>query len=224
MEKIRILIADDHPLVREGFCHVLQDQPDLECVGVAQDGKEAIELVKELIPDVVVLDIVMPEKSGIDTAKEIIDISPSTRILIVTAFRFSHDIVSCIAAGVGGYLLKDTAGAELCNAIRMINAGKHVFDSEATGEIIRAKMPDEHKSDPNLCSLSTRETEVLNLAARGMSNKEIANTLCLSHHTVNSHFVSLFRKLGVESRTEAVLSALKLGVLALGDSHNASKQ
>jgi len=216
VEKVRVIIADDHPLVREGFCHVLEDQPDLECVGIAKDGKEAIKLVKELLPDVAIIDIVMPEINGIDAAREIRRISPNTRVLIVTAFRFSHDIVACIAAGVRGYLLKDTAGGELCNAIRMVHAGKQVFDAQATDEIFRAKVDDKH--GPDSSHLSAREVEVLALVAKGMSNKEIANTLCLSHHTVNSHFVSVFRKLGVESRTEAVLSALRLGIISMNES------
>lgn len=217
MNTIRIIVADDHPLVLEGLCRVLGSQDDMECVGTAISGEEAIRLATELRPDVVIMDIVMPGIGGIDAAKQIREVSPNTAILVVSAFKFSQDVLECMTVGVMGYLLKDTAGGELCNAIRMIHSGKCVFDPKATDQIVRSSSSTRGERPVKLYNLFDREIEILKLAARGMGNKEIAHELNISHHTVGSHFVNIFRKLGVESRTEAVLCALKAGVLSMND-------
>lgn len=217
MDNIRVIVADDHPLVLEGLCRVLENEDDLECVGIARTGEEAVELAQKTEPDVAIIDIVMPGIGGLDAAKQIMAAVPHTAILIVSAFKFGHDILECMAMGVKGYLLKDTAAGELCNAIRMIHSGKYVFDPEAAGQIMKGTSPSGIRSPGNAANLNEREIEIIKLAAKGMGNKEIARELKISHHTVGSHFFNIFRKLGVESRTEAVLCALKGGILSMDD-------
>ena len=215
MVKIRVLIADDHAVVREGLIHILEGHEDLECVGTSSDGQEVIKQAKKLQPDVVVLDIVMPIVNGIDAAREIKKSRPKTAILIISAFKHAHEVRACIEAGVHGYLMKDTAGAELCNAIRMVHAGKQVFDPSVTNQIVESY--DTAKDRIHPYSLRTREIEVLKLAAKGMSNKQIGIELSISHFTVSSHFVNIFKKLGVGSRTEAVTYAIKESLFSFND-------
>jgi DNA-binding NarL/FixJ family response regulator len=202
------MLADDCPLVREGLCRVLANEPDLECVGIATTGEEAVELAQKTKPDVAIIDSVMPGIDSLDAAKRIIQNSPHTAILIISAFKFNHDIIECMTMGIRGYLLKNTDAGELCNAIRMIHSGKYVFGPEAAGQMKGTLASD---------NLNEREIEIIKLAAKGMGNKEIAHELKISRHTVGSHFFDIFRKLGVESRTEAVLCALKDGILSMDD-------
>lgn len=217
MDNVRVIVADDHPLVLEGLCRVLENEPDLECVGIARTGEEAVALAQQTRPDVAIIDIVMPGIGGLEAAKRIIETLPNTAVLIVSAFKFGHDILECMAMGVKGYLLKDTAAGELCNAIRMIHGGKYVFDPEAAGQIMKGTPASGIRSPDGSSKLNEREIEIIKLAAKGMGNKEIARELKISHHTVGSHFFNIFRKLGVESRTEAVLVTLKEGILSMDD-------
>ena len=217
MNKIKILLAEDHTVVREGTKKLLESQPDFEIVGEANNGEEAVELTKKLHPDVVVMDIAMPKLSGIEATKQIKAIYPGTAILVLTGYDYDEYVFALIEAGAAGYLLKEASGDELINAIRLVVAGEPVLHPRIIRKILdRLRSPVEEtpetaSSEP----LTTREMEVLGLASRGMSNAEIADTLYLSVRTVQAHLRSIFNKLGVGSRSEAIVYALKKGWLSL---------
>lgn len=216
MKKIKVLVADDHILMRDGLCQLLEKEKDIECIAQASNGKEAITLAKEMLPDVVIMDVAMPEVDGIEAAKKIKADCPGIAVLMLSAHKYRYYILACLKAGVDGYLLKDTPRQELAFAIRMVHAGKSVFDLEATNKIIHDLAISEGGKSA-IHGLSSRELEILRLAARGMGNKEIGCELDISSHTVGSHLVNIFRKLGVTSRTEATLYALKEGWFTVGD-------
>jgi NarL family two-component system response regulator LiaR len=222
MDKIRILIADDHTLVREGTRERLEREEDFEVVGEAADGEEAVRLAQELKPNVAIIDIAMPNLNGIEATKQIKTNQPATSILVLSAYDNDQYIYAVLEAGANGYLLKNVRGAQLVDAVRDVSAGEVVLDPHVARKVVnwfssmsRGKpavgegLPD-HFSD-----LSEREIEVLRLAAKGMSNKEIASELALSVRTVQTHLGNIFDKLGVSSRTEAVLRALKEGWISL---------
>lgn len=217
MKNIRVLVADDHPVFREGLARLFCDEGGLDCVAIARDGEEAIKLTKKLHPDVVIIDADMPKISGIDAAREIKKTCSDTAVLILSAYKYEHFITAAMQAGVDGYLLKDTPRSELIEAIRMIHSGKGVFSLEATSEVLRkiASTTDDKKSIFSM--LRSRELEVLELIAKGMSNKLIAHKLGITEGTVATHLFNVFRKLKVESRTEAALYALKKGLLSIDD-------
>ena len=217
MEKIRVLIADAHPVFREGLCQLLEHEEDMECVAKPADGEEAVRLTMELLPDVAIIDIAMPKLNGIEAVKQIKAARPATAILIVSAFDYESYILASLRAGAAGYLLKSTPLHELTNAIRSVHAGEAVFDFRATSKILRRLADDKGEERRYLEELKPRELEVLRLAGKGISNKEIAGELVISERTVQTHLVNIFRKLGVGSRTEAVLHALKEGWLTLDD-------
>ena len=217
MEKIRVLIADDHPLFREGLCRLFQDEEGLECIAMAEDGEEAVKLTQELRPDVAILDVNMPKLTGIDAARQIKQTCPKTAVLMLSAYKYNHYVITSIQAGVDGYLLKNTPRSELIESIRMIHSGKGIFNIEAISKILRrlTSGTDSAESGPN--ELRKRELEVLKLTARGMSNKQISSELNITDNTVGTHLVNIFRKLRVESRTEAALYALKEGLISTDD-------
>ena len=214
MDKIRIIFAEDHVLVREGTRQLLDRHEDLEVVGEAADGIEAVELVRKLSPDLAILDISMPRMGGIEATKRIKEISPSTSILILTAYDDDQYVFALLEAGAAGYLLKDVSSDELLRAIRAVHAGEPVLHPAIARKVL-ARFADKKgegaKQHANGASLSSRETEVLRLAAKGMSNAAIAQELALSTRTVQVHLTHIFAKLGVASRTEAVITALRLG-------------
>ena len=196
MKKIRILIADDHILAREGLNSLLSGEEDFECVGVADDGEQAVRLVRELKPDIALIDVAMPKMNGIDVTREIKSTGVNTRVLIVSAYKYEHYVLSCITAGADGYLLKDNLhGDGLVNAVRMIYSGESVYDSEATSKVMRKIADNRYKGRPGLGVLGIRELEILKLAIIGMSNKEIAYKLGIRVRTVGTHFANIFRKL-----------------------------
>ena len=217
-DKIRIIIADDHKVVREGTGELLQKESDLDVVGEAGDGEEAVKLVKELRPDVAIVDIAMPKLNGIEATKQIKAISPSTAVLILTAYEYDQYVFALLEAGAAGYLLKDVRGQEVIEAVRAVRAGESVLHP-----VIARKALDHfvHAEDKNRTSrlppLTDREIQILQFAAMGQSNKEIALALSLSVRTVQSHLGNIFNKLKVGSRTEAVLAGLKSGLLTLDD-------
>ena len=212
---IRVIIADEHSVFREGLKHILKRAKDIDCVGVAEDGIEALRLAKELRPDIVILDISLPKLEGTKAAKQIKSACPGTRILLLTHCYQPHCIESSILAGVDGYLLKNAPHNQLINAIRMVCAGEGVFNLE----IVRGMMGilTTHMDKDKFNKLHSRELEVLKLVATGMSNKDIADELCISTHTVGVHLVHVFRKLEVGSRTEAVTYAIRNGLVNLND-------
>jgi NarL family two-component system response regulator LiaR len=219
MDKIKVLLAEDHVIVREGTGKLVWDEPDMEVVGEANDGEEAVELATKLNPDVVVMDIAMPKLNGIEATKRIKDLSPATAVLILTAYDNDQYIFALLEAGAAGYLLKNVKGSELIEAIRAVHAGESVLHPAVTRRVIeRLTTPatgstEAKKAEP----LSEREMEVLKLAAKGISNKDIAGQLFLSPRTVQAHLANVFNKLGVGSRTEAVLYGLRRGWFTLED-------
>ena len=217
-DKIRIIIADDHIVLREGTRELLQKESDLEVVGEAGDGEETVELVKKLKPDVAIVDIAMPKLNGIEATKQIKAISPSTAVLILTGYDNDQYVFALLEAGAAGYLLKDVRGQEVINAVRAVRAGESVLHPvvarKALDHFVRTKNRPQAQQLP---ALTDREIEVLRLAARGRGNKEIAKELSLSVRTVQTHLGNIFNKLAVSSRIEAVIFGLKNGLLTLED-------
>jgi len=216
-EKVRVLVADDHAIVREGLCSVLSEEADLEVVARAADGKEAIELAKELHPDVAIIDIVMPQLDGIETVKQIKVACPAIAIIMLSAYDYEAYILAALGAGAAGYLLKETSPRELVNAIRMVHAGQGVVDLKAWNQIQQRLTASKDEGKRSLEKFQTCELDILKLVGKGMSNREIAKNLTISGRTVQTHLDNIFTKLGVHSRTEAVVYALREGWLTLDD-------
>jgi len=219
MDTTRVVIADDHALLREGMRKLLEQEPDLTVVGEAADGAEAVRAVASLAPDVVLMDVVMPGLSGIEAAREIKKSNPKTAVLILSAYDDERYVIGLLEAGVAGYLLKSATGQEVVQAIRAIRAGDAVLHPTVTARLLaRVSHQSGHdRRQPIGNGLTERELEVLRLAARGLSNKEIAAHMALTLPTVKAHLVNLFNKISVGSRTEAVLHALREGWIQLDD-------
>jgi len=217
MNKIKILLAEDHVIMREGTREFIQREPDMEVVGEAGDGEEAIKLATELQPDVVVMDIAMPKLNGIEATKQIKALQPSTAVLILTAYDYDQYIFALLEAGAAGYLLKGVRVYELIDAVRAVYAGESVLHPVIARRVIDRLISPKPTETQAIEPLSEREMEVLKLAATGISNKDIAEQLFLSPRTVQVHLGNIFNKLGVASRTEAVLYGLRRGWLALKD-------
>ena len=219
MDKISVLLADDHVLMREGTRQLLECNNDFEVVAEADDGLQAVELAAEWQPDVILMDIAMPKLNGIEATKQIKATCPATAVLILTAYDDDQYVFALLEAGAAGYLLKDVRSRDLVEAIRAVNAGESVLHPVIARKVVNrlALHPDEPSEENALDQLTQREMEVLRLAAKGMSNKEIAQELVLSVRTVQGHLHSIFEKIRVGSRTEAVLHALRKGWLTLKD-------
>ena len=219
MEKIRIVLAEDHAIVREGTRRVLEQEPDLEVVAEAEDGEEAVRLAKEFEPDVMLIDIVMPRLNGIEATKQIKALYPAITVLILSAHDDDQFVFSLLEAGAAGYLLKSVHSWELVAAIRAVRGGEPVLHPSIMRKVLNRFSPvdDKSKVPAGLKQFSEREREVLLLATKGLSNKDIAKKLSLSVRTVQAHFGSVFKKLQVGSRTEAVLHGLKEGWLNVDD-------
>lgn len=219
MAKIKILIADDHAVVREGTRRILEQEQNLEVVAEAGDGEEAVRLATSFKPDVAIIDIAMPRLDGIEATRQIKALCPATTVLILTAYDDEQFIFSLLEAGAAGYLLKSIRGRELVDAILAVYAGESVLHPSVARKVLNRFVPisgEPIKREP-LEVLSKREMEVLKLAARGLSNQNIAEELCLSMRTVQGHLGHIFNKLQVSSRTEAVVRALKEGWVTLDD-------
>jgi len=217
MEKMRILLAEDHKVVREGTRRLLESQPDFEVVGEASDGIEAVELAKKLKPEIIIMDVSMPRLNGIEATRQIKAIYPNIAILPLTGYDDDEYVFALLEAGAAGYLLKDSSGEELIEAIRQVMTGEPVLHPKIMKKVLnRLRSPVEEQATQSAGEiLSDRETEVLRLAAQGMSNMEIADSLTLSVRTVQTHLRSIFNKLGVGSRSEAIVYGLKKGWLTL---------
>jgi NarL family two-component system response regulator LiaR len=217
MEKIRVLLAEDHVVVREGTRELIRREQDMEVVGEAGDGEEAIELATKLRPDVVIMDIAMPKVNGIEATKRIKEQYPTTAVLILTAYDNEQYIFALLEAGAAGYLLKNVRRSELIDAVRAVYGGESVLHPVVTRKVLQrfrgAKGTGAEEVSREI--LSERELEVLRLASRGISNKDIARELVLSVRTVQAHLGNIFNKLAVGSRTEAVLYALRRGWVSL---------
>jgi DNA-binding NarL/FixJ family response regulator len=219
MSEISVLLADDHVLLREGTREMLDREEDLRVVAEASDGEEAVRLAADTQPDVILMDIAMPKLNGIEATKQIKATLPATAILILTAYDDDQYIFALLEAGAAGYLLKNVRGRDLVEAVRAVHAGESVLHPVIARKVIDRFSPE--KSQPESRdeteSLSDRELEVLRLAARGMSNRDIARHLHLSVRTVQAHLHTIFGKMEVGSRTEAVVQALRLGWLRLDE-------
>jgi len=217
--KIKILIADDHAVVREGTRRVLEQEPDLDVVGEAGDGEEAVELTTSLKPDVAIIDISMPKMDGIEATRRIKATCPSVNVLILTAYDDDQFIFSLLEAGAAGYLLKTVRSRELVDAVRAVYSGESVLHPSVARKVLNRFVSASGKAEGKEASsiLSEREMEVLKLAAKGLSNQDIADKLCLSIRTVQGHLGHIFNKLQVSSRTEAVVRAMKEGWVTLED-------
>ena len=209
MDKIRLLIVDDHPVVRDGLHGMLDGQPDFDVVGEAGDGVEAVNLVGTLKPDIVLMDLRMPVMDGVAALGEIKVLNPEVQVLVLTTYDSDADILPAIEAGAAGYLLKDSSRQELYDGIRAAARGETVLAPAVAARLVgKMRAPAEEQ-------LSGREVEVLQLVAEGESNSEVAQQLHISQATVKSHLVNIFGKLGVSDRTAAVTAALRKGILRL---------
>lgn len=206
---IRVLLADDHDVVREGLRMFLGIDPELTVVGEAADGEEVVHLARQLRPDVILMDLLMPVLDGVAAITAIRKTLPETEIIVLTSVIESDAVVRAVKAGAIGYLLKDTKAAELRKAIKAAAEGQVQLAPQASAFLLRKVQAPVAPE-----TLTGRETEVLQLLAQGQSNKEIARTLQIGEDTVKSHVGHIFAKLGVQSRTQAVLSAMRLGLIS----------
>ena len=209
---IRVLIADDHAVVRQGLRMFLATDPELEIVGEARDGAEALHMALELHPDVVLMDLLMPAMNGIQATAAIRREAPDTEVVALTSVLEDSVVVDAIRAGAIGYLLKDTEAHELRRAIKAAAAGQVELCPEAAARLLREVRTPDRSAE----LLTERETDVLRLLARGMSNQEIAQTLIIGEQTVKSHVSHILAKLGVPSRTQAALYAIRVGLVPSG--------
>jgi len=217
MKKISVLVADDHPTFREGLCHFLESEKDMEVVAKPTDGEETVRLAKELLPDVAIIDVAMPKLNGIEAARQIKTANPTTAILMVSAYAYESYLLASVRVGAAGYLLKNAPVSELISAVRSVRSGEAVFDLKAISKILGRLATEPGAESKGLEGLHDREVEILKIAANGLSNKHIAEKLSISERTVQTHMFHIFKKLGVGSRTEAVLRALREGWLTLDD-------
>ncbi|MCA9920803.1 MAG: response regulator transcription factor [Anaerolineales bacterium] len=209
-EPIRILLADDHPLFREGVAMTLNAEPDFEVVGQAKTGEEAYDMVSDLLPDVLLLDITMPGAGGVAAARKIAAAWPVTRIIMLTVSEDQDDLMQVLKAGVRGYLLKGVSARELIQVVRMVAQGEvYISPSLAGGILFEMTQPNE--ADP-LNQLTERERQILKLVAGGLTNREIGEQLHLAEKTIKHYMTNVLQKLHVRSRVEAALLAQKHGL------------
>ena len=217
LREIRLILADDHAVVRSGTRELLEQQPDLNILGEASDGEEAVRLVGELKPDVVVMDVRMPKMSGVEATKEIKAAYPDVRILVLTAHDDDEYVFALLQAGANGYLLKTAEIEELVRAIRTVAAGQTALAPEVTGKVVAQfasgkSLPDmQAETQETYDGLTERELDILRLVGKGLSNKQIGKQLYISDRTVQAHLSNIFSKLNVSSRTEAVMYAVRKG-------------
>jgi len=206
---IRLLVVDDHPVVREGLVALLQDEPDFEVVDAAGSAEVALRLVEQLHPDVVLLDLELPGIDGVTAIPQVTTLAPETRVVVFSAYDSSERVLGAIKAGAKGYLLKGATGDELVQAIRTVHAGGTALQPRIA-EILVTSVRGPHQSGP---ALSRREQEVLQLLAQGLANKQIARALTISERTVKFHVTSIFNKLGADNRAQAVALAAQRHLL-----------
>ena len=212
-EKIRILVADDHPMLREGLIAVLSTQQDLEVVGEAADGSEVLRLADSLKPDVILLDLEMPEVDGVAALEKLRSAGSEARTIVFTAYDTDERILGALRAGARGYLLKGASRTEIFDAIRTVHAGGSLLQPVVTNKLLQTMSRAERREETE--PLTPREIEVLALLSQGLQNKEISGRLFISERTVKFHVSSLMHKLGAENRTETVTIAAQRGLIQL---------
>jgi DNA-binding NarL/FixJ family response regulator len=217
---IRVLVADDQTLVRSGFRLILDAQADIDVVGEAGDGAEALALARELSPDVVLMDIRMPRLDGLDATRKLVATNGAPRVLVLTTFDADEYVYAAMRAGASGFLLKDVRAEQLAEAVRTVAAGETLLAPTVTRRLIERFMhrpaPGEQRPE-RLAELSERELEVLRLVAQGLSNREIAATLFVSEATVKTHVTRVLSKLELRDRVQAVVLAYECGLVEPGD-------
>ena len=215
-DAIKVLIVDDHTIVRHGIRAVLATQKDITVAGEARDGTEAVRLVQALSPDVVLMDLMMPQMDGIQATRAITASHPAARVLVLTSFAGNEQVFPAIKAGAFGYLLKDTGPEELIRAIRQVHRGEPSLDASVARKLL-TELADPPRKPLTPDPLTVRELDVLKLIAQGQSNKEIAASLVVSEETIHSHVSNILTKLHLASRTQAALYALKEGIASVTD-------
>jgi DNA-binding NarL/FixJ family response regulator len=216
MKPIRVLLADDHKLIRAGLVLVVQQQPDLNVIGEADDGRQAVQLVESLKPDVVVMDIGMPNLNGIEAARQITASRPDTAVVILSMHADEGYVLRALKAGARAYLLKDSATTDLVQAIRAVVEGKSFFSPAVSKVLLQDYMRKLRRTgaEDSYDLLSPREREVLQLVAEGKSNKEVANLLNLSTYTVETHRAKIMQKLNLKGVPELILYAVRKGIIS----------
>jgi two-component system, NarL family, response regulator LiaR len=210
-ETIKILIADDHPLIRQGLQVIIEAQPDLELVGEATNGEQAVQRAQVLQPDIVIMDLQMPVKDGLTATREIAQLAPHMQVLILTSFPEDDNVYAAIKAGATGFLLKDASADYLLDAIRTVQRGESVLHPAIARKLMQEiKQPS--RLPPTTDPLTSREVEVLGCMAQGMSNRQIAQELSVSIRTVSSHVRNILDKLHLANRTQAALYAIEQGI------------
>ncbi|MDY6877481.1 MAG: response regulator transcription factor [Chloroflexota bacterium] len=213
---IRVLIADDHPVVRQGLRGFLETYADIKVVAEAKDGAQAVALAREHVPDVILMDLLMPEMDGVEAIGQIVAFSPASRIIVLTSYTEDEYLFPAMRAGALGYLLKDVEPEDLVSAVRAAVRGHATLHPSIAARLVRGV---DHPGDDSLTDLCQREIDVLRLIARGMSNKKIAEALKIAEGTVKSHVSNILSKLHLTHRTQAALYALKRKLVPLDDPH-----
>ncbi len=217
MAEIRILIVDDHEMVRNGLSVMMEREADFTVVGEAQNGKEAVEMVGKLHPDVVLMDLRMPEMDGVEAMRQIRATQDDVKFLVLTTYDSDEYIFDAIEAGAKGYLLKDASREELFRAVRTVHRGESLIEPGVVSRVLDRLTELSHRAaqGPDPLALSEREVEVLQLMAKGSANKQIASDLSITESTVKTHVANIFQKLEVSHRTEAVTKAMSQGIIKL---------
>ena len=215
MDRIKVLIASEEPIFRMGLSHLLSQEEDMEVMGTTEDGQEAIALASELLPDVIILSATIPNLGGIEASGQIKASSPRTGIVILSSYCHGAYLLPALRAGAAGYVLRTAPIDDLFNAIRSVNAGGETLDARAVSDILHRFAIEQLDQMESHEELNKRELDILKLAARGFHNRGIADQLHITERTVQTHLANIFRRLRVGSRTEAVLHAVKSGLLPI---------
>ena len=216
MNKTRIVLADDHPVVRHGVRSLLNSDPDYTVVGEASDGIETVQLVEKLVPDVLVVDLMIPGLNGLEITRQVRQRSPTTRIIILSMHANEPYVLEALKNGASGYVLKDSSGTDLIQAVRMVASGQRYLSPPLSERAVEAYMKKSQDSSFDAYDgLTDREREVLQLAAEGLSNPDVAARLSISPRTVETHRANLMRKLGLKTQTDLIRYALKRGILPM---------
>lgn len=216
MDAITVMLVDDHRVVRQGLRDFLELQDDIDVVGEASSGEEGAALAKELLPDVVLMDLVMPGMDGVETTRRIKAVSPSSRVIVLTSFADDDKVFPAIKAGAISYLLKDISPEDLAHAIRAAQRNEAVLHPEVAAKLMQ-EFSTPHAAEAPVEQLTDREMDVLRLIARGMSNKEIADALIISEKTVKTHVSNILSKLHLADRTQAAIYALRQRLVPIDD-------